>query len=340
MRDDGLLTLDRWDRASESAQLRFARALVERVAPKMKLAGVKTFEQGGQRRRAALFGHDGARFAFVPGGLVRLGFEPSRFAPSPEQAESYRALGARFTGLPADLRDVISRSSSLPRERSLPPLLVEVSAREVGVEPVSAEDPEVKEVQAKNRHIFRHSHTLEIHKRMRLHRTPRGAWKAWRIVKTTHAQLSAAIATAGMRLLTSDEWEYACAGGSRTLFHWGDDCPCDRYPSVGGDRYKTRAARPAPRTLRPSNARWNEHRRPNAFGLSIAQNPYDSEVVAEKGLWRGGDGGWAIHGGLEFFMGWLPLATAFLSHFPDEPPPDDDDLSTARVRRAIAIEGV
>jgi hypothetical protein len=42
--------------------------------------------------------------------------------------------------------------------------------------------------------------------------------------------------TLGLRLLTSDEWEYVCGAGSRTLFRWGDFCPGDCYP---GDCYPT-----------------------------------------------------------------------------------------------------
>ncbi|MBX3170467.1 MAG: hypothetical protein KF760_23880 [Candidatus Eremiobacteraeota bacterium] len=38
------------------------------------------------------------------------------------------------------------------------------------------------------------------------------------------------LASQGFRLPSADEWEYACAAGSRTLFHWGDHVPCDWYP--------------------------------------------------------------------------------------------------------------
>jgi hypothetical protein len=34
--------------------------------------------------------------------------------------------------------------------------------------------------------------------------------------------------------------------------------------------------------------------------------------VAEPGVWRGGDGGANICGGAGFFLGWVPLATAYL----------------------------
>ena len=46
--------------------------------------------------------------------------------------------------------------------------------------------------------------------------------------------------------------------------------------------------------------------------MNIAENPYDWEIVAEADIVRGGDGGSSICGGYGFFMGWLPLATAFI----------------------------
>jgi hypothetical protein len=56
---------------------------------------------------------------------------------------------------------------------------------------------------------------------------------------------------------------------------------------------------------------WALHRLPNALGLHIASNPYDGELVAESDVLRGGDGGFATCGGIGFFLGWLPLATAY-----------------------------
>jgi hypothetical protein len=43
----------------------------------------------------------------------------------------------------------------------------------------------------------------------------------------THDQLLRELADRGFRLPTSDEWEYACAAGSRTLFRWGDHAPLE-----------------------------------------------------------------------------------------------------------------
>jgi hypothetical protein len=100
----------------------------------------------------------------------------------------------------------------------------------------------------------------------------------------------ASLASRGMRLLTPDEWEHACGAGAPTLFHWGDHTPSDRYPTDGD---------PHP------------HRSPNAFGLTIAQDPLRDERTADPDVIVGGDGGNAIRNGSGFFLSWLTLATAF-----------------------------
>lgn len=51
--------------------------------------------------------------------------------------------------------------------------------------------------------------------------------------------------------------------------------------------------------------------RPNLFGLHIAQDPYDREIISEKQHFRGGDGEYTICGGYGYFLGWLTLATAY-----------------------------
>lgn len=123
---------------------------------------------------------------------------------------------------------------------------------------------------------------------------------------------------AGFRFPTSDEWEYACGGGGGdTLFRWGDHVPCDRYPiDVSPEERAWRRERvlSAGRLEYPEGgfaSDWDFHRGPNAFGLLIASNPYHSELVAEPGISRGGDGGCMICGGVGYFVGWLTLATAY-----------------------------
>ncbi|WP_299530831.1 hypothetical protein [uncultured Streptomyces sp.] len=102
------------------------------------------------------------------------------------------------------------------------------------------------------------------------------------------------LAAEGLRPPHPDEWEHACGAGSRTLFHWGDDHPRDAEPY--GDSS-------------------GPHRFPNALGLRVCFDVYESELTTDPASVYGGDGGEAVCGGYGTFLAWLPLATA--NHNPD-----------------------
>ncbi|MFF5081713.1 hypothetical protein ACFY36_32080 [Actinoplanes sp. NPDC000266] len=99
----------------------------------------------------------------------------------------------------------------------------------------------------------------------------------------------ARLAEAGQRLLTPDEWEYACGAGTSTLWRWGDTSPLDDDPY----------------TLRTVQYE------PHPFGLEIGQDPYRDERTADPGVVCGGDGGSMVCGGAGAFVSWLTLATSY-----------------------------
>ncbi|WP_439678907.1 hypothetical protein [Embleya sp. MST-111070] len=109
------------------------------------------------------------------------------------------------------------------------------------------------------------------------------------------ADMPAVLASRGLRMPSSDEWEHACGAGAGTLFRWGDDCPLDRIP-------------------------YDDHtgpqHEPNAFGLRIAYDTYRIEVTSDRTAVHGGDGGESACGGYGGMLGWLPLATANRNPFP------------------------
>ncbi|MGF1341034.1 hypothetical protein ACQSMD_13095 [Streptomyces flavovirens] len=116
------------------------------------------------------------------------------------------------------------------------------------------------------------------------------AVEAGRLVEAP-ALVPALLAERGLRLPGPDAWEHACGAGATTLFRWGDAVPAATSP------YGTGASGP--------------HRRPNAFGLRIAFDVYDTaEMTSDPGSVYGGDGGEAVCGGYGTFLEWLPLATA------------------------------
>jgi hypothetical protein len=164
------------------------------------------------------------------------------------------------------------------------------------------------------------AHTVEVHKSVRVKRLADGRLAAWRITSTEWESFVTELQSGGTRLPTSDEWEFLCGAGARTLFRWGNDCPCDRYPV---DDFSG----------------WNPHKVRNVVGLSIAQDPYNWELVAEPKVRRGGDGGSNICGGAGFFLGWLPLATAYLDEGMLSNLCADMDISNAFARRVIDLNG-
>jgi hypothetical protein len=132
-----------------------------------------------------------------------------------------------------------------------------------------------------------------------------------------HAELLSTLKKEGFRLLTSDEWEHACAAGTRSLWRWGEACPTDEEPY--------------------GEVRFSELKKPNAFGLNIAQNPYNSEFLMEPRRFRGGDGGEAVCGGYGYLAAWLTCASAYLWPWFDTDGFSAEWADGAFVRRVVPV---
>ncbi|WP_405391275.1 hypothetical protein OG596_27510 [Streptomyces sp. NBC_01102] len=135
------------------------------------------------------------------------------------------------------------------------------------------------------------------------------------------ALVPALLAADGLLLPDPDAWEHACGAGATTLFRWGNHCP-------PGAPYGTEGTGP--------------HHAPNAFGLHIAYDVYDTpEMTSDPGSVYGGDGGEAVCGGYGTFLEWLPLATA--NHNPSmadflDGPEGEDMFEDFNVRPVIALD--
>jgi hypothetical protein len=275
--------LGHWDALDGARQQLLARQVAERLPAGFRLVAMQSFHLGTQSHSVALFDFDGARFALIPGGQATLGYDPAHpFVPDAEQLASWKSFASTWLHEPdSDLNAYLQQFLTPLRQVSLKPYLLEVAATPLEV-PVANTGTAI------------------------VYSPP-----------PTYRETVARVAAEGMRLPTSDEWEYACAAGARTLWRWGDRCPSIDMP--------------APDDSSPT---WDVHLRPNAFGLLIGQWPCDWEFCATLGRMRGGDGGTAREGGAGHFIEWLTLASAF------EAPWDEDEnaqVYDAHLRRAYSI---
>jgi len=324
------LTLDRWERMSRSEREVVAKRVSTALPSGFAFHGIQSFSLGEQRYEIAIFDFEGARFALVPGSSGQLGYDAKRYwEPTTDELESWQGTTEEY-GIDLTIHEQIANATRRPRTAEIGPFLLEVAASEVGWKPASLEDPEVQEALQECGDSMTDFEVSRGESRTRVHRGADGSIRAERSLVLTHSDLTGRLEGNGFRFPTSDEWEYACGCGAETLFRWGDHVPCDRYPtdiSPEEAAWRRRWVLSAGKLKYPKEgftSDWDFHRKPNAFGLVIAANPYKSELVFEAGLSRGGDGGCTICGGAGFFMGWLTLATAYFEEHscmydPNEP---------------------
>jgi len=296
MRADDL-TLERWDRLSADEKERTARALS--LPTSLTLKGIERCATLDGERLVAVFARGDAQFVLLPGGEVVLGHDHGvPLELTDEQHASWDDTASEYElELEAFLGQVLRPLHTVV----LPPALVERRSTLLGYTPIE----EAHEDACSNRMEFSSGGITAVH-----------GGRAYKVEWLTHAQAAEVVASSGFVLPNEDLWEHACRAGTRTLFRWGDTCPADCYPIDRCD--------------------FDLHRRPNGFGLAIASNPYEWELCDEPGVLRGGDGGSMICGGAGFFVGWLPLASAYCdpagAEWREQPIPD------TRVRRVLLLD--
>lgn len=276
-----LFDLHRWDELSLRDCEDIAHTVEKKMPSSFRFVGVKSFAAGTRRHHIALFSLKGARnylnsiFALLPGSIATLGYDRThRPVPDEEFVREWQesALYYHFDEVTIDgasVRDILPLNYdalyfemdhvlSPLRTVTILPFLFETKARTASMivaPPISRPG---------NLYEYRSHYPI-----------PQNAVRE-------------VLEYQGFRLPTSDEWEYACAAGSRTLFYWGDG----NFSKENEISYR--------------------HPAPNAFGLYIAQDTYQREFCEEQGVMRGGDGGASACGGCGVLANELTLASSYI----------------------------
>ncbi|WP_330237638.1 hypothetical protein [Streptomyces sp. NBC_00525] len=127
------LTLDHWRTFDRAAARRTAREAADRVGGRVTL--VEATEHLSAPLHRVRIERDGQEFALIPGGLVRLGFDPDAWQPTPEQSADYAQSVEQGFGYGPDPRAHLAQTLSAPRSVRLETVLMAVDDEELTAAP-------------------------------------------------------------------------------------------------------------------------------------------------------------------------------------------------------------
>lgn len=258
-----LNSLTQWDKASNDEQALIVAAVVQTLPAAFSFMGFEWHALGAQRHHLATFRWQDVEFSLLPGYDDELGVDRDALF-----AQVAPAVSATFPDKVDEAlvwweKRIHDRFTPV-RRVTLGPLLMQRTVTSL----------QVLEPLPDGSHLLKDGPTRE--------------------------EIIAMAERDGFTLPTSDEWEYACAAGARTLFRWGDDWL---------DTLLFEELRDEDVTYRPERSDYNK---PNAFGLNIAQDSWMLEFCVETEVVRGGDGGTAVSSeAMPIISQWLPLASAY-----------------------------
>ena len=125
---DERLTLAVWDALAPAGREAAAREVAERLPEPFQFKGMKTYSLGAQTHEMAIFGWKRSKFALIPGGPARLGFDENVTPFNAEQCENWQDTEASFD---LSLEDFRRGAMTVPRATTLEPFLIEVRPTEL-----------------------------------------------------------------------------------------------------------------------------------------------------------------------------------------------------------------
>lgn len=272
------------------------KELLEELAKKynMEILRFETFSKYSKSTFTAIFKYKESEFVFVPGDSVTLGYEGEPKNLSNETLEGLKYCLENSDEVEKILEEYIRDNFSKIRKATIKPMLVE---RELQI--LAWKKSNLEELKDYDNDLLKDYNDFKSsnYNRLTLDETARFT-KVGNEVEIelyddiSYNKLCENLKDEGFSLANLDEWEYLCGGGCRTLFPWGNDLDYNMnllyFSKEGNGKY--------------------DLEEPNFFGLSIAYDPYKIEIIADKSLYKGGDGGCNICGGCGDFLGYLPCS--------------------------------
>ncbi|MET9464598.1 hypothetical protein ABZY44_07170 [Streptomyces sp. NPDC006544] len=118
------LTFAQWRSCDPQTVRRTVREAADRVGG--RVGRVEVVEHLGGPLHGAIVEREGREFALVPGGTLRLGFDPQAWEPTPDQAADYAESLAEGYGLGLGLKEYLAATLSPPRTVTLETVLMAV----------------------------------------------------------------------------------------------------------------------------------------------------------------------------------------------------------------------
>ncbi len=324
----GLFKRENWNKLNSDIKENLMLELLGQLPEGFSFKGLESYSRYGQSIQTGVFLFQMVEFVFVPGDTVTLGWDGWQEGLNESNIDWLNAFNIE----PDEIDEYLKIRVSPVRTIEISPMIVEVKVRDIVWREVAIDCEEIREDERLMK--FVDDFTASNYKQSTLDKTIKLVRNYTQITAflynhITYEEFLDFVVNNGFRLPTEDEWEYLCGGGSRTLFPWGDSIDL----SMNLKHFVTEDSK---------SSREYDLEKPNHFGLIMAYDPYEMEVLMDsEQLLKGGDGGCSICGGGGIVAGYLPISTFFRDIDSDELN-WQEDMGSGYIyyRRVLQIEDI